>query len=136
MAHDPFDRPRSGPATDRQRGGPTLDRLCGALASELRRDVLYYLKEGPDDTANVEALAEHLAERDEPDAPATTDRRKQAIATELSHVHLPKLDAADVVEYAPDSETVEYAEQETVEALLDATPGESRFTVDESQFTT
>lgn len=118
MASNAFDRP-----TD----GPSLDRLFGVLADQRRRDVLYYLWEGTDDTASVGTLADHIAEpeSDDADDSETTDRGEQTIAIELSHVHLPKLDAADVVEYAPDSGTVEYEGDETTEALLEATTAES-----------
>ena len=111
-------------AFDRPTDGPSLDRVFGVLANERRRGVLYYLREGADDTTNVETLANHIAKSDS-DALETTDRREQAIAIELSHVHLPKLDTAEVVEYAPDSGIVEYVGNETVEALLDATTAEN-----------
>jgi len=127
MGSDAFDRPADDPA---------LDRVFDVLADERRRDVLYFLQKGADDTANVETLADHLAgsessERDdsetagESDRSETIDEREQTIAIQLSHVHLPKLDAADVVEYEPDSQTVEYEGDETPEALLDATTVEN-----------
>jgi DNA-binding transcriptional ArsR family regulator len=127
MGSDAFDRPADDPA---------LDRVFDVLADERRRDVLYFLQKGADDTANVETLADHLAgsessERDdsetagESDRSETIDEREQTIAIQLSHVHLPKLDAADVVEYEPDSQTVEYEGDETAEALLDATTVEN-----------
>jgi DNA-binding transcriptional ArsR family regulator len=127
MGSDAFDRPADDPA---------LDRVFDVLADERRRDVLYFLQKGADDTANVETLADHLAgsessERDdsetagESDRSETIDEREQTIAIQLSHVHLPKLDAADIVEYEPDSQTVEYEGDETAEALLDATTVEN-----------
>jgi hypothetical protein len=113
MASNAFERP-----TD----GPSLDRIFGVLADERRRNVLDYLRKGADDTANVETLADQLAESDAVAyGSETTDEREQDIAVELSHVHLPKLDAIDVVEYAPDSQTVKYEGDETAEALLDVT---------------
>lgn len=91
MGSDAFDRPADDPA---------LDRVFDVLADERRRDVLYFLQKGADDTANVETLADHLAgsessERDdsetagESDRSETIDEREQTIAIQLSHVHLP-----------------------------------------------
>lgn len=126
---------------------PSTDELYRLLASESRRDVLSILAETTDGSATVETLADRIAQAGsddlaqadpddvpeadpddlaqadsgDPEASAAGDRSRETVRIRLFHVHLPKLDAADLVEYDPDSGTVEYAGDETAEALLDAT---------------
>jgi len=42
----------------------------------------------------------------------------------LHHTHLPKLDAAGVVDYHPDRKTIDYDGDPTIEGLLDADAAE------------
>lgn len=74
------------------------------LARRPRRQLLYLLHQRDDGAASLDALARRLAERgsevgaDDP----------SGLRVALHHVHLPKLDEAEVVEYDPDDGEVHY----------------------------
>ncbi len=79
---------------------------CDLLSDPVRRHVLYYLHErGP---ATREELADvvstWLAARSADGAVTTTERN--SVAVELSHVHLPKLETADVLKSNGDEWTM------------------------------
>lgn len=67
------------------------------LASDLRRELLGELGE---EGAGTDLPLAELAAR------VTTDRRQREVEVELHHLHLPKLDALDLVEYDPVQERV------------------------------
>jgi hypothetical protein len=77
----------------------STDELLKALADARRRFVLYYLRRnGPQ--ATVAELATHVAawEADTTVADVSDDLVKN-VRTSLHHVHLPKLDDTNVVEW-------------------------------------
>jgi hypothetical protein len=96
-----------GPEDDR------LDALFGALADARRRRVIRILNDADAEVIAVSALAEALASR-EP-AGTATDR----LVVSLSHVHLPRLDAVGIVDYAPDRSQVRYEGAPVAERLLE-----------------
>lgn len=81
------------------------------LADRQRREVLAYLSETDDGTAEVDALVDHLAGEG-------LDRHE--VVTALHHVHLPKMADAGVVEYDRRSGTVRYTGDPSVETTLEA----------------
>jgi hypothetical protein len=103
--------------TDETRGNRThgteddhLDALFGVLADARRRRVIRILDDADADVTPVSAIAESLATREA----TPTDR----LVVSLRHVHLPKLDAAGVVDFAPDRSTVRYEGDPVVERVL------------------
>ena len=70
------------------------------LSRRPRRELLYWLYRRDDRSAPLDVLADALAERD---VGIPGDLR-----VALHHVHLPKLDDADVVDYDADQRTVRY----------------------------
>ncbi|GAB3320208.1 hypothetical protein EI982_12960 [Haloplanus rallus] len=87
-----------------------LDAVFEVLADARRRRVIRVLSGGETEVTTVATLAEALAERD----PAPVDR----LVVSLGHVHLPKLDAAGVIDYLPDRSTVRYDGAPLAERLL------------------
>jgi hypothetical protein len=90
---------------------PALDPLLEVLSDHRRRSVLRYLREVRGEVA-LATLVE--AVRGDDDAP------RDWIATELHHVHLPKLAAAGAVTYDPERRRVAFVGGGRVERLLDA----------------
>lgn len=78
-----------------------LDRLLSAFASEPRRRVLAHVQNTDEETASLDGLAEHVA--------ATQDEGAlEQARIHLHHVHLPKLAAADLIDYDADTRTIRY----------------------------
>lgn len=75
--------------------------VLAALANDRRRVLLRYLKRMGGAIAVTEA-AEHILEADR----CATKSRKD-IVLELYHIHLPKLDEVDLIEYDSDQQLVE-----------------------------
>jgi hypothetical protein len=90
--------------SDQQRGDVGLDELFEVLANEERRRLLGYLESTDEHVVTFSELVEHVT--DESDALSNDDRDRAAV--NLHHNHLPKLEAANVAEYDPRSETVRY----------------------------
>jgi len=108
----------------------TVDEILSLLASEQRRNALYYLRQcdGPVPVADVAAaVADEIADRD-------TEERElhERLRVELRHVHLPKATQLDCVRYDPGLEMVEFGTPsqlltdvlDTLEAL-DQSPAQS-----------
>jgi len=81
------------------------------LASQCRQTLLEQLASTSDESHSLESLASDLTGSDDV-------AQFQEVSLSLHHVHLPKLDEADVVDYDPNSKTVEYHETAPVERLL------------------
>ncbi|QLG48206.1 DUF7344 domain-containing protein [Natrinema halophilum] len=116
---------------------PSLSLVFELLSNCRRRYALYYLNDQPDGVASVEALTENVltlertAETNDADDAVTTsstfdlgsDRepvdKQTGIRTELTHVHLPKLEDAGILEHDRRSETVRYWSQPSLEEWLE-----------------
>jgi len=89
------------------------DAVFEVLADARRRRIIDILRTHDGDATSVAVLAEALASR-EPDDPEPSQ-----LAVSLRHVHLPKLEATGVVEFAADQSRVRYVDSPLVEHLLD-----------------
>ncbi len=90
-----------------------LDVVMELLAEYRRRHVLYCLRNS-DQPLTAETLAERIIDLDE----RTTGGDKRAVLTELRHKHLPKMEAAGVIEW--EAEAIRFKGSETlVESYLD-----------------
>ncbi|WP_324662065.1 DUF7344 domain-containing protein [Haloarcula sediminis] len=88
------------------------------LASARRRTLLELLAASTGNVHSLEALATAVTQAERgPDLGARSTRR---VCLLLHHVHLPKLDAADIVAYDAERNVVEYIAGDAVEQLLDA----------------
>lgn len=99
----------NGPARDGTLSEPECHEL---LASECRKALLERLATASDRCHTLESLASAVSSSDDMD-------QFQAVSLSLHHVHLPKLDAADVLDYDPNSKTVEYRASTRAERLLE-----------------
>lgn len=87
--------------------GPSADDLFDVLAVSRRRTVLSILRERQT-PIDGETLAQRIAshERDSPQEPVS-DSAVQQIHVSLHHVHLPKLETAELVTYDREEGVVE-----------------------------
>jgi hypothetical protein len=121
---------RSG-STDESRGGsepprdelqgnkPFIDTVFDALADWRRREVCQFFREGDVETATVDELAMLLAGCEPSGVREGEGRTHADLVDELRETHLPRLDAAGVVDYDDRSDTVRYWGQPTVEKWLE-----------------
>ncbi|OAQ51634.1 hypothetical protein HTG_16380 [Natrinema mahii] len=79
---------------------PEIDRAFDALSDPCRRSVCRYAMRTDASRLDHAEIADYVVDR----TPA--DRDRQAVATELRHVHLPKLEAAGLLEYDRDGGAV------------------------------
>ncbi|ELZ20220.1 hypothetical protein C475_20642 [Halosimplex carlsbadense 2-9-1] len=113
-------RGRTKPAVDDLEGDrPFIDTVFEALSDWRRREVCQFFKEGDVSTATVDELAMLLAASEPAGLGEPRGRSHDEFATELVETHLPRLDAAGVVDYDDRSDTVRYWGQPTVEKWLD-----------------
>lgn len=91
-------------------GSSSVDAKFDLLKESCRRDVLYLLR-GTDDVFSYDEVVDHLSKRSEKD--------ETQIKTSLEHVHLPKLDDYEVIDYNQDLGLISYNGDEELEKLLD-----------------
>ena len=88
-------------------GSARLDELFRILSNRRRRRVLYSLVDSEESVIECSQLVDRLA-----DGPATVgaggDSSEAAVARDLYHVHLPRLEDAGIVEYDRRQGTVRY----------------------------
>lgn len=103
-----MDAPMTTPDRDRTTievpTGLDRDELFSLLGNERRRRTIRYLLENEVETVEVDTLAAALAGEAD-DEPASGGDR-QRVATSLAHTHLPKLEAAGVLDYDRDRNRV------------------------------
>ncbi|WP_123538269.1 DUF7344 domain-containing protein [Halosimplex salinum] len=105
---------------DEQEGErPFIDTVFDALADWRRREICQFFREGDVTTATVDELAMLLAACEPVGLDQTHGRTHEEFASELTESHLPRLDAAGVVDYDERSGTVRYWGQPTVEKWLE-----------------
>lgn len=93
-----------------------LNHVFKLLANHHRRHALTYLVGMDDDTATLDELSGYVAARhaNSGNNPGHDDE----LARGLHHIHLPKLEAAGVIEYDARSETIRYHGQLLLEQAL------------------
>lgn len=87
-------RDQQSPDSDR------LDELYSLLANRHRRAVLAYFRESSSEVASLHELVDEIADPDH-------GGEEQAVV-QLHHYALPRLDAADVVDYDARSNAIRY----------------------------
>lgn len=89
-----------------------VDDLLQTLSHSVRREVIRYFEERPDQTtASLEELVAHVERRD---STKTTD----GLWKTLYQVHLPTLQSQGWLEFDPERETISYDGHEEAEQLL------------------
>ena len=92
---------------------PSLDTVFDLLSDQRRRYVLYHLVNAADDTVGYEDLAEQVAVWEAGGDPS--EDHVDRVATDLYHIHLPKLTESNVVDFDQRSGDVRFWGQPTVE---------------------
>ena len=92
---------------------PSLDTVFDLLSNQRRRYVLYHLMNAADDTVDYEALAEQVAVWEAGSDPS--EEHVDEVATDLYHIHLPKLTESSIVDFDQRSGDVRFWGQPTVE---------------------
>ena len=93
-----------------------LNHVFKLLANRHRRHALSYLVGMDDDTATLGELCGYVAARHA--NAGTAPKHDDELAIGLHHIHLPKLEAAGVIEYDARSQTIRYHGQLLLEQAL------------------
>ncbi|WP_276257842.1 DUF7344 domain-containing protein [Haloglomus litoreum] len=109
-----------GPSESAKRARPiSPDRILSAVANEHRRAILNSLDNAPGKALEYDALVDCVADRvrDE-DAERASHEHRQRVRIALHHIHLPKLDAAGIVDYETEAGNVQFVGGELERDLL------------------
>jgi len=85
-------------------GSTSIDTWFDILGDPRRRFLCRYMLRTEADCVTHDQLVDFVIERDSNVADEVSDR--QSVAMELRHVHLPKLDGTEAVDYEPRAERV------------------------------
>lgn len=89
-----------------------VDDLLQTLSHSVRREVIRYFEERPDQaTASLDELVAHVECRD-------STKTADGLWKTLYQVHLPTLQSQGWLEFDPESETISYYGHEEAEQLL------------------
>ena len=102
--------------------------LYNVLSNPLRRALLEYFHASDEKTASLEDLVSHVRQYSF-DARSVRSDDASFVRTQLHHVHLPKLDEHDVIEYDPRSSTVRYRPDPSFERGIEEILGHVRATL-------
>ena len=110
-------------ATTNSTADHSLDTTLDVLSHSTRRYVLWYLgHESTDSRVSVETLASAVAAWQTGDEESALDpEARERAHVSLRHVHLPRLESAELIERSHGSRAAE-SESEYVEAATDGTP--------------
>ena len=99
-------------------GTEATDQLIRALANDRRRFLLATLRESDDGVACLSDLARGIARRDSADGGTPDESCLEEAVVSLHHVHLPKLQACELVDYDESSGAVRYRGSPAADALV------------------
>lgn len=99
-------------------GSITLTTAFELLARPPRRRLLYWLHGYDGGSVSVDDLAEKLDTRDV-DVPGYSPDDAHEVLVAMRHVHLPKLDATNVVEYDEEAGTISYVGDPCLDDLIE-----------------
>ncbi|GAA0242522.1 hypothetical protein ACFFQF_19845 [Haladaptatus pallidirubidus] len=96
-----------------------LDQIFDILAHNHRRHALSYLIARDDGVASITELLECVGESAPDGVTGDTDSEStKNLQLSLTHIHLPKMDAAGIIDYDTRSETAHYHETRRLEQYL------------------
>lgn len=116
----PDDEPPPRSSGD-ERAGDRLGELFDVLRSARRRRLLYYLQDLEGTETTLECAVRAINAFESSIDASEGAPRGQSIWVSLAHTHLPRLDAAGVLEYDHRSGDVRYEGDERFEPWLDRT---------------
>jgi len=100
-------------------GPSSLDDLFRALAASRRRAVCRYFESTGDDVADVADLVDFVVGEERGARTDDPSEHRAEVAVGLHHVHLPRLDAAGLVEYDHRGGSVRYRGDSSAKAILE-----------------
>lgn len=91
-----------------ERHGPERrpNPLSELVTQSRTRRIVRYLLDGPPSPVNLASVVAFVDRHEPPDGSAHDASRRERIAIDLHHNRLPKLSAADLIEYDPASRTL------------------------------
>lgn len=94
---------------------PNLDNVLCLLSDSRRRQSIQILRQSPDEVLELEELLDELTR-----SAAEDPKRRDHLAIQLHHLHLPKLACEDLIVYDRDDRQIRYRPNQIVESVLDA----------------
>lgn len=102
---------------------PSLDDCLTIIADRRRRKLIDHLRNNGNGQATIDDIVDRLdREKLAPRTGRPPDR--ETLATELHHIHLPKLDDFGVVDYDCERGMIQYLPNNRLEAVQDSLPEE------------
>lgn len=107
----------------RSKDAQSADTVCTLLSDRHRRYVVDFLADRESSIALDELAAAVAARAIETESDGVPPERTETVATTLHHAHLPKLAAADVVDYDTETNTVTPTGTEILTPFLERVDG-------------
>lgn len=109
--------------TETQEDGLSQDELFSLLSNPRRRFILQYLNKNPGGIGLQDLATEVAAWENETDPEELTDKEEKRLYVSLHQTHIPKLEAAGIVEHDSDTGEIRLTDRGTdVNRYLDAGP--------------
>ncbi|WP_226004051.1 DUF7344 domain-containing protein [Natrinema salinisoli] len=86
------------------------------VADPCRRSILSQLIDSEEVVVPMKTLVDRIAPENPP--PEATGAHATSLLIDVHHIHLPKLAAANVIEYDPRAKTIRYTPDERLERVL------------------
>ena len=97
----------------------SADTILSAVANEHRRAILDALDNASENTLAYDALVDRVANRvRDKNAERVSDEHRQRVRIALRHTHLPKLEAAQIIDYKDETGHVQFVGGELERDLL------------------
>jgi len=96
----------------------STDQILSAVGNDYRRAILDSLDSASDKTLAYETLVDRVADKMRTEGPPRADEHRQRVRIALYHTHLPKLEAARIVDYDVETGTVRFVGGELEQDLL------------------
>ena len=95
------------------------DTILSALGNDHRRAILSALENASEETLPYDVLVDRVAERvQDEDTRRDSDEHRQRVRIALHHIHLPKLEEAQIIDYRVETGIVEFVGGELERDLL------------------
>lgn len=87
----------------------SANTILSVVANEHRRAILYTLDKASEKTLAYDVLVDRVADRvRDKDTERVSDEQRQRIQIALHHTHLPKLEAAQIIDYEGETGHVQF----------------------------
>ncbi|WP_247001066.1 DUF7344 domain-containing protein [Halosolutus gelatinilyticus] len=86
------------------------------VADPCRRSILSQLIDSEETVVTIDTLVDRISPENPP--PKTTGTHADPLLIDVHHIHLPKLEDANLIEYDPRTKMIRYTPNERVERVL------------------